>query len=163
MKLWFKLLGLLALVASISVAQAKNEPAPAFTLSDIYSGKKVSLSDYAGKVVYVDFWASWCGPCRKSFPAMEEIYQANKAKGFEVITVNLDDNAGLGKEFLKSFKVSFTNLYDDKKQTPSAYQVATMPSSFLIDKKGKIRLRHQGYKKSDKAKLDQAIKILLSE
>ncbi|MEE4245337.1 MAG: TlpA disulfide reductase family protein [Kangiellaceae bacterium] len=167
MKQLFKITSLLlVLVPSVLLASELGKgkvKAPNFRLTDITSGKQVSLSDYRGKVVYLDFWASWCGPCRKSFPAMQAIYDAKKQQGFEVVTINLDENSKLGQNFLNEFPVTFTNLFDAQKTTPEAYQVSSMPSSYLIDRSGNIRLAHRGFKGSDKESIAKAIDILLSE
>jgi cytochrome c biogenesis protein CcmG/thiol:disulfide interchange protein DsbE len=123
----------------------------------------VKLSDLAGRVVYVDFWASWCTPCRKSFPWMNTMQQRYDAQGFSIIAINLDQKPEQAKRFLDEMSAKFTVAYDPEGKTAELYNVQGMPSSYLIDRKGQIRQSHIGFRQKDKAPLEQAIREILHE
>ncbi len=152
-------MGLSAQAAAVSV----GENAPQFSLPQLEGGKKLSLSAYRGKVVYVDFWASWCGPCRQSLPLMNEVRNKLKSKGFEVLAVNLDEEPEAGLAFLKQFPVDYPVVSDTQGKTPELYGVQGMPTSYLIDRKGQVQLVHVGFKKSDMAELEHQINLLLKK
>lgn len=122
---------------------------------------KVSLSSLKGKVVYVDFWATWCAPCRKSFPWMNDMYSRYNNKGFEIIAINLDAQQEMVPEFLKKYPAKFTIALDPKGSVAEQYDVKAMPSSYLIDKQGNIVAKHFGFRSGDKDKLENEIKSLL--
>lgn len=136
-------------------------PAPAFTLPTT-AGANVSLSDHKGKIVYVDFWASWCGPCRQSFPWMNEMLGKYQAQGFEIIAVNLDAARADADDFLAANSASFTVALDPQATMPPQYGVKGMPTSYLIDGSGEIILQHTGFNDSHKADLEAAIQKALA-
>ncbi len=138
------------------------EKAPEFQLPQI-NGDTVQLSDYRGSVVYVDFWATWCPPCRESFPWMESMHQRYQDLGLQIVAISLDQKSDLIENFLKSNKASFTILQDKDGGTAEAFKVKGMPSSYLVDRKGNIRMRHAGFNDNDKADLESQIKQLLTE
>ncbi len=151
-------LSVLTLTAISSTAFAA--PATNFTLTD-NNGAKINLSDYKGQVVYLDFWASWCGPCKQSFPAMNDFQKKYGAQGFKVIAVNVDENKQDAVNFLKTTPAQFTVVYDSNQQVIKQYNVKSMPSSFLIDKQGNILETHQGFKLEEVAELDAKIQKAL--
>ncbi|MDQ7089539.1 MAG: TlpA disulfide reductase family protein [Methylococcales bacterium] len=156
-------LPLIALSYSVSAVELKS-PAPAFSLPAINkTTEKITLSDYKGKVIYLDFWASWCAPCRVSFPILDRLYQNHHQEGFEVIAINLDEEPEAARQFLKDNPIHFTVLRDSLGEVPERYQVDAMPTSFLIDKKGTIRHIHSGFSATDEADLKQRIEGLLAE
>jgi thiol-disulfide isomerase/thioredoxin len=113
-----------------------------------------SLSDYElegtvpsleGKVVLIDFWASWCAPCKKSFPALDAIYRKYAPEGFELVAVSVDDKAESMQRFLKANPVSFSTVRDVKKELVADVKVKAMPTSFLVDRQGKVQAVHNGY------------------
>jgi cytochrome c biogenesis protein CcmG/thiol:disulfide interchange protein DsbE len=146
------LLGAVALIAAcpsgVAVPDATGvteiKPAPDFTLPDI-EGRAVSLSDHKGKVVLVDFWATWCPPCRKELPAFQELQDRYRDKGLVIIGVSVDEN---GPEevpgFLKDLGISYTNLLADEKVQDAYGPISGLPTFFLIDREGNIRRRGLG-------------------
>ena len=98
-----------------------------------------------GQVILLDFWASWCGPCKKSFPAMQDLHTQYAAQGLTIIAVSVDENSEDMKRFLKAANVSFSTLRDGGQKLVAVADVATMPTSFLIDRAGKIRFLHKGF------------------
>lgn len=142
-------------------AAAKGQTAPNFKLPGIKTGNLMSLKSLRGKVVYLDFWASWCGPCRQSLPLLNELRKELRRKGFEVLAVNLDEDKADAKAFLKQFPVSYPVLLDPNGKVPQKYDLPGMPTSYLIDRKGKIRKVHIGFKKQDMKKIRKEVMSLL--
>jgi cytochrome c biogenesis protein CcmG, thiol:disulfide interchange protein DsbE len=126
-------------------------------------GATVRLADYKGKVVLIDFWASWCPPCKTSFPALDAIYREYQPKGLEVLAVNVDERRHDADTFLEAHPHRLTVLYDPKGLSPEAFGVKGMPSSFLIDRAGNIRFTHMGYSGNVDDSYRQEIAQLLSE
>lgn len=140
-----------------------GEPAPPFTLPSLLQDKTISLQQYSGKVVYLDFWASWCAPCRTSFPLLNKLHQKLKDKGFEVVAINLDEDKAKAEAFLKEIPVGFTILRDEKGEWSDKYVVESMPTSFIIDKQGVIQNIHKGFTSDDINELEQKITELLAK
>jgi thiol-disulfide isomerase/thioredoxin len=115
-----------------------------------------------GKVVLVDFWASWCAPCKASFPALDELHRRYQDRGFVVIAVSVDDNRARMEDFLKNHKVGFSVLRDARQKLVENVGVGAMPSSFLLDREGKVRFAHTGYRGAEtKKKYEEEIELLL--
>lgn len=146
--------------ASVS-AQAKEE-APDFTLKSKDSGN-IRLSEQRGNIVLVNFWASWCGPCRDELPEMEALYQEYQDLGFEILAVNVDDEASKADVLLDDIEVSFPVLYDTLGEVSELYDVNAMPTTVMIDRDGNQRLVHLGYRAGDEKKYEKALKILMRE
>ncbi|SDX31542.1 TlpA family protein disulfide reductase [Marinobacter mobilis] len=125
--------------------QTMAEPELAPSLDLPTSEGRVSLADLRGKVVLVDFWASWCGPCRQSFPWMNTLQEKYQNQGLEVVAVNLDQEAEAAAAFLSAIPADFTVAYDPDGVTPEAYGVMGMPSAYLIDREGRIHSQHIGF------------------
>lgn len=142
-----------------------GQPVPALELPEIGGepGASISLADLSGKVVYLDFWASWCGPCRVSFPQLEALRTELGPRGFEVLAVNLDEFEADAHEFLEKVPVSYPVVRDAAGDSPARFGVLGMPTGFLIDRDGILRVIHQGYRKSDGPKLRQEIIHLLGD
>lgn len=149
------------LALSNSALAARNDY-PNFKLSDLKTGKTVSLKSYRGKVVYIDFWASWCGPCRQSMPKFETLYKKLKSKGFEILAINLDESKGDAQNFLDRYPVSYTILHDSTGATPKQFGVKVMPTGYLLDRFGLIRFTHKGFRDGDEITLEKQIKQLLA-
>ena len=123
----------------------------------------INLAQLEGKVVYLDFWASWCDPCRESFPWMAEMKEKYGAQGLEVVAVNLDKERALADTFLKTMKVNFVVAFDASGESAEKYGLRGMPGSYLIGRDGNIQASHLGFNDKDKAKLEAAIKVLLQQ
>jgi len=155
------LAGLTAVLALLFTSPLYAAPtAPDFSLKGDRS--TINLSAYRGKVVYLDFWASWCKPCRKSFPFLNEMHDRYRNKGLQVIGINLDPASTDAQKFLKKYPASFAIAYDPAGQIPAKYQLSVMPTSYLIDRKGNIVETHKGFREDDRNKLESTIKHLLN-
>lgn len=152
---------LLAWTASAS-AEATGQ-APSCPIPSMNGGALVDPAARKGSVVYLDFWASWCGPCAKSFPVLDRLHQELKGRGFEVIAINLDEEPRDAEDFLRKHPVRFTLASDPKGKCPALYRIKGMPTSFLIDRKGQIRSVHEGFETGDAPKIRKEIESLLSE
>jgi cytochrome c biogenesis protein CcmG/thiol:disulfide interchange protein DsbE len=122
---------------------------------------ELSLEQLKGQVVYVDFWASWCGPCRKSFPWMNKMQQHYGNKGFRIIAINVDSDQLLAEKFLQENKSNFSIAYDQQGEVASIFNVKGMPNSFLIDRNGYIQSSHIGFLEKDADSMEAAIKALV--
>ncbi|HFB66910.1 MAG TPA: TlpA family protein disulfide reductase [Aeromonadales bacterium] len=118
----------------------------------------IDLSPYKGKVVYLDFWASWCVPCRESFPWMNQLRRDFKTKDLAIIAVNVDKNPELVAQFLKKYPASFKIMYDAKGEHASYYKLQGMPSSFIFDREGKLVKSHKGFFTKNKQRYEQEIR-----
>jgi thiol-disulfide isomerase/thioredoxin len=161
-----KKLSSLLLVGMLSsfTANASNvgEAVPQFTLPSLTKNQTTSFKQFQGKVVYLDFWASWCAPCRTSFPLLNKLHQKLKAQGFEVVAINLDEDKASADRFVKEFAVDFTVLRDAKGEWADKFVVESMPTSFIIDKQGIIKHIHHGFVSDDIVELEQKITSLLA-
>jgi thiol-disulfide isomerase/thioredoxin len=140
-----------------------GQPAPQFTLPTLQQDKPTALKQYAGKVIYLDFWASWCAPCRTSFPLLNKMHEKLKAQGFEVVGINLDEDKANAEKFLKEFPVSFTVLRDAKGEWSDKFVVESMPTSFIIDKQGVVQNIHHGFASADIKELEEKVTQLLAK
>lgn len=154
---------LLALVVLTGVAWVHAEGeinAPEFTLKTLDEERQISLKDYRGKVIYLDFWASWCGPCRKSLPMLNELRNELKDRGFEVLALNVDETREEGLRFLKEYPVDYPTLFDNE-GTAATYQLRGMPTAFLIDHNGKLHSQHVGFNPKDMGSIREEVLSLL--
>ncbi|MFQ5824689.1 MAG: TlpA family protein disulfide reductase [bacterium] len=128
-------------------------------------GDAIKLSDFKGKVILLDFWASWCRPCQKEFPFLIDLYNENKEKDFIILTINLDEQIVNMNKFLSKLEreVPLTIIVDKDGKIPLIYEVEAMPTTIFIDKKGVIRYRHTGFKESHKLKYKNELNNLLTE
>lgn len=127
-----------------SAALSGKRPAPAFTLP-IHTGGTVSLDSLRGKVVFVDFWASWCGPCKMSFPWLRAMHERYASKGLEIVAIDLDKSRDAADAFLAKIPAPFLVADDPSGKTAEAFRVTAMPSSFLIAPTGEIIYSHAGF------------------
>jgi len=149
----------LSLTAMTAVAAVKQAPPLELPAID----GNVNLAQLEGKVVYLDFWASWCDPCRESFPWMAEMKEKYGAQGLEVVAVNLDKERALADTFLKTMQVNFVVAFDASGESAEKYGLRGMPGSYLIGRDGNIQASHLGFNDKDKVKLEAAIKVLLQQ
>ncbi len=123
----------------------------------------LDLASLRGRVVYLDFWASWCGPCRLSFPWMETMKSAYEGQGLEIVAVNLDGDRADADKFLKRFHPTFDVRFDPKGEIAELYKVQGMPSSVLIDRHGVTRFTHVGFRPVDGPIYEAQLRELLAE
>ncbi|HLT63327.1 MAG TPA: TlpA disulfide reductase family protein [Pseudohongiella sp.] len=149
-------------------AQASEEglDAPAFTLPGVRdTDQEITLSDLRGQIVYVDFWASWCAPCLRSLPEVNELYEKYKDQGFTVVAITIDDPVEDALEFLEDLEtpLAYHVVLDKTAEVMDAYGVIGMPTSFLIGRDGVIRKVHKGFRAGDTELLEQALLGVLAE
>ena len=157
---------LLAIAMALAWAQGAlgadpGERAPAFALPTA-AGETLALERLRGQVVYVDFWASWCGPCRRSFPWMNEMNRKYAAKGLAIVAINVDKKRADAERFLAQIPAEFTVVFDAPGAVPAAYAVKGMPSSYLIDANGRVAVVEQGFRDESRAVLEEKIRALLA-
>lgn len=151
------------LTATTSAWAVKTgDPVPSFRARTLLGDRMVGPEDIQGKVVFIDFWASWCPPCLKSLPDFEQLRSAYSKDDVAILAINVDEDPELAKQFLRKIDVSYTILADQKGIVPEAFGVQTMPSSFLIDQSGVVRYVHRGYKSGDVQKIRAHIDQLLT-
>jgi thiol-disulfide isomerase/thioredoxin len=151
----------LAIAPALSAGDASG-PAAAFSLKS-RTGGEVSLSSLKGKVVLINFWATWCGPCRKEMPLLELIQKKYAPLGFTMLGVNVEEDTRLMDTFLKDVPVTFPVLLDPANGVSKLYNVSAMPSTVIVDRKGNVRFIHQGYKPGDESKYQDLIRQLIRE
>ena len=154
----------LVLIALCIVTSARavrvGEAAPAFELAQA-DGKPVSLAQLRGNVVYVDFWASWCAPCKRSFPWMNALHDQHRGDGLVIIGINVDKRRSDADRFLRDVPAAFPSVFDTNGATPAAFDVKGMPSSYLIDRNGVVIAVEEGFHDDRAAALENRIRALL--
>jgi peroxiredoxin len=156
--------GFTALLLALPLAAAvdTNSPAPDFTLN-AQAGKPVELTQFKGQVVMLNFWASWCGPCRQEMPLLDSIYKKYGKLGFTMIGVNVEPDSKAANDWLKQTPVTFPILYDTDSKVSKLYGVSGMPSTVIVDRKGTVRMIHRGYKPGDEEEYLSSIRTLMRE
>jgi peroxiredoxin len=151
-------------VALPALAISSSAPAPDFTLAS-RAGKPVSLTQYKGQVVMINFWATWCGPCRQEMPHLEAIHKKYSKMGFTMLGVNVEPDSKAADAWLskQGTPVSFPILFDTDSKVSKLYSVAGMPSTVIVDRKGKVRVLHKGYKPGDENEYLNSIRALIRE
>jgi peroxiredoxin len=159
------ILGLtLSVFAATSLASSglTGQAAPDFALKSSM-GTNLRLSEYRGDVVMVNFWATWCGPCRQEMPLLDELFSRYERVGFSLLGVNIDDDSGKAMNMVSELGVSFPVLFDSRKEVSKLYEVDAMPVTVLIDREGTVRYVHHGYKPGYEDKYLDQIRSLLRE
>jgi len=128
-----------------------------------HADTSLNLESLRGQVVYLDFWASWCVPCRQSFPWMRAMQQSYQRQGLTVIAVNLDHERSDAEQFLRRYQPGFAVQFDSEGTLAERFQVAGMPTSVLIDRHGVARFRHIGFRAVDRERYEQEVRALLAE
>jgi len=123
----------------------------------------LDLSAYRGKVVYVDFWASWCAPCRQSFPWLDELVRRYGEKNLVVIGVNVDQDRAKADRFLDDVHAGFPIVFDPHGEIATTYKVAGMPSAVILDRTGQVRFQHSGFSASKKDEYENQLQVLVNE
>ena len=152
-----------ACFSSLAIAIKPGEPAPILRLPMMGHDKRVELDKLKGKIVYVDFWASWCGPCRQSLPLYEALYQRLSIQDFEILAVNLDEDLKDAQRFLKRHPVSYPVLLDPSGDSAKKWSVLAMPSSYLVDSDGNLAYIYTGFEASHIGHIEDDIKTLLDD
>lgn len=151
-----------ALASAPVAAEIGQGPAPDFTLKS-QGGSNYKLSELRGEVVMINFWASWCGPCRQEMPYLEELYARYKDMGFTILGVNIEEDSSKAQSLLKDIPVSFPVLFDTQNEVSRLYQVSAMPSTVMIDRDGNMRYLHRGYKPGYEQDYQEQIRTLIKE
>ena len=155
---------ILITIATTSLVQAASVsgPAPNFTLKSL-DGKNLKLSEMRGNVVLINFWASWCGPCRQEMPLLNALHNKYAPLGFTVLGVNVEENSDDARGFLVNFPVDFPILLDNKNKVSKQYNVIAMPTTVVVDRDGNMRFLHKGYKSGDEKAYRKMVKKLIRE
>ena len=165
MKIKNLILGLLTTVfAATSIASSglEGQVAPDFALKSS-TGENLRLSEFRGDVVMINFWATWCGPCRQEMPLLDELYARYERVGFNLLGVNIDDDSRRAMQMIEELGVSFPVLFDASKEVSKLYEVEAMPVTVLVDREGNVRYVHHGYKPGYEDKYLDQIRSLLRE
>ena len=149
------------LLASMGLSQASSE-APGFTLPDA-GGTEVSLDDFAGDVVLLNFWASWCGPCRAEMPLLDQLSDRYSDLGFTMLGINVEEDSALADRFLEGTPVDFPILYDRANSVSQLYDVVAMPTTIILDRTGAVRFVHHGYEPGYENDYQDQIRALIRE
>jgi peroxiredoxin len=147
---------------SLAASGMTGQPAPDFALKSS-SGENLRLSEYRGDVVMINFWATWCGPCRQEMPLLDELYSRYQRVGFNLLGVNIDDDSSRAMDMIDELGVSFPVLFDSSKEVSRLYQVDAMPVTIIVDRDGNVRHVHQGYKPGYEQQYLDQVRALLRE
>jgi thiol-disulfide isomerase/thioredoxin len=160
----FKGFALAVAFASAALAASSTGPAPAFKLTG-RGGKAIDLAQFKGQVVMINFWATWCGPCRQEMPLLEDIHKKYKAMGFTMLAVNVEPDSAAAEAWLGKLAkpVTFPVAFDTESKVSKLYKVAGMPSTVFVDRKGNVRVMHKGYKPGDENFYLTQIRSMLKE
>ena len=147
---------------SVASSGLAGKAAPDFVLKSA-TGENLRLSEYRGDVVMINFWATWCGPCRQEMPLLDELYNRYQRVGFSLLGVNIDDDSQKAMAMVKELDVSFPVLFDAQKKVSKLYEVEAMPVTILVDREGTVRHVHHGYKPGYEQQYLNEIRSLLRE
>ena len=150
------------LLASTLAPAGTGDMAPDFSLPN-QSGTPVSLKNFEGQVVLINFWASWCGPCREEMPLLDELHKRYAPLGFTMLGVNVEEDSSAADRFLQGLPVSFPVLYDRENEVSKLYEVIAMPSSVLVGRDGRVRYIHHGYEPGNENDYQDQIRMLVRE
>lgn len=155
---------LITLFAATSLASSgmEGQPAPDFALKSS-TGENLRLSEFRGDVVMINFWATWCGPCRQEMPLLDELHNRYERVGFNLLGVNIDDDSRRAMQMIDELGVDFPVLFDARKEVSELYDVETMPVTVLVDREGTVRYVHLGYKPGDEDTYLDKVRSLLRE
>lgn len=152
----------IALFTGQALAVGLQDEAPDFTLKSL-DGGNLRLEEYRGQVVLINFWASWCGPCRQEMPLLDRLHHRYEDTGFAVLGINVEGDSDSAQEIVDKTKVTFPILIDVGQKVSELYNLEAMPSTVVVDRDGVIRYIHLGYKPGDEAKYVEVVKALIRE
>jgi peroxiredoxin len=152
---------LLGLAGAVNAVGLQDE-APDFTLENL-TGGNMRLEEYRGQVVLINFWASWCGPCRQEMPILDRLHHRYEDTGFAVLGINVEGESAPAQEIVDRTNVTFPILIDDGQKVSELYNLEAMPSTVVVDRDGVVRYIHRGYKPGDEAKYVEVVKQLIRE
>ena len=153
----------MALIACLAVTAAAGDRAAPSIEMQTFKGARVRLSDYQGKIVLLKLWASWCPDCVASFTSLEGLQRQYKAKGFEIIAVSVDAERKDAERFLKTRPYQLTGMFDPRARVAAAFGASGIPTTYLIDRRGRVRFSHEGLAASDDEEYRRQIDALLAE
>ena len=153
----------LTLLSTMTLAAEVGQSLPNCTASLATTATAIDFSAYKGKVVLVDFWATWCPPCKQSMPFLNSLRNQRLQDGFEIIAINVDENSDEANQFLQQNPVDYIMAFDPNGSCPASFGVKAMPSSYLVDKTGKIRMIHLGFRDEDQSTITEQVSKLLAE
>lgn len=136
--------------------------APGFTLKSAH-GKNLKLGEFRGQVVMINFWATWCGPCRQEMPHLNRLHERYHKAGFMLLGVNVDEQPEAARAMVKKLGIVFPVLLDTGKRVSRLYDVSAMPSSILIDRDGRVRYVHLGYRAGHEIQYDNEVREMLKQ
>jgi peroxiredoxin len=148
--------------SSLAATDLAGQTAPDFALKSA-NGENLRLSEYRGDVVMINFWATWCGPCRQEMPLLDELYTRYQRVGFSLLGINIDDDSRRAMQMVEDLGVQFPVLFDERKEVSKLYEVEAMPVTILLDREGTVRHVHHGYKPGYEEKYLTQIRSLLRE
>ena len=148
--------------SALASSGLEGQQAPDFALKSS-TGENLRLSEYRGDVVMINFWATWCGPCRQEMPLLDELYTRYQRVGFNLLGVNIDDDSRRAMQMIEELGVNFPVLFDARKEVSKLYEVEAMPVTVLVDREGNVRYVHHGYKPGYEDKYLDQVRSLLRE
>jgi peroxiredoxin len=151
-----------AIMILAAMATSADAAAPAFTLP-ARDGGNLSLEELKGQVVMINFWATWCGPCRQEMPLLEQIQAKYEPLGFTLVGINVEPDSAAAQQWLAKVPVTFPILFDRKNEVAASFGVEGMPSSVFIDRAGNVRYVHRGYRPGDEARYADMVRSLVKE
>ena len=149
-------------VSTLAASSLQGQVAPDFVLRSA-TGENLRLSEYRGDVVLINFWATWCGPCRQEMPLLDDLYGRYQRVGFNLLGVNIDEDSRRAMQMVQELGVNFPVLFDENKEVSKLYEVEAMPVTILVDREGVVRHVHHGYKPGYEEKYLTEIRSLLRE
>lgn len=155
-------LWVLAPATGSAAAALVGHPAPDFTLRSL-TGENLRLSEHLGEVVVINFWASWCGPCRQEMPQLDQLYSKYRLAGLALLSINIDESAERAAEMAQALQVSYPVLLDERKEVSRSYQVGAMPLTVLVDREGVVRYVAESYKPGYEKRYAEQLRELLNE
>ena len=157
------IIAIILFFSSLAQAAGLGDAAPQCPDAKYSDQTELNFSKYKGRVLLVDFWATWCPPCKKSMPFLNHLHNEYHARDFEVLAINVDEDSDEAKNFLTSNPIDYPTTFDPNGSCPQTFEVKAMPSSYLVDKDGVIRYIHLGFRDEDKSIIEKQIVDLIAQ